>query len=361
VNGSLLFVNVTIFYGKNIFPYYMCSISLDTNFSFHSKFTPSRRLSGPSGSASSGGQARRTDINSNKGAEEFMKNKDRYSRILEKYNVPFVPSVFASAKMYRGISNSIFLVVLFFVAQSSLCMDIPAEKNEPLVVRLEDGHEWRIMRQWQDAQQFAGLYVAYRTHDEALIAGAYHIDPCATYYGSVSLEQCRWMMPDHVRGQGHVLYKALFVPNPPAIHGFNLTNDRLRSCKLSMRLLTLAEACHLDARLRPEGSSARRLVQRCLGQDGKMPALPKEECITLCNVLQAEQYAYIWNQVRKTIWQKQCLLHIATKDTSSILCGFPRDLIRLITRHLIAADAERELQKADPKMRLLFEHKKELP
>jgi len=245
-------------------------------------------------------------------------------------------------------------------------MDVPEPNDEPLVVLLEDGHEWKIMRKWEDAQQFAGLYVAYRTHDEALIAGAYRIDPCATYYGSLSLEPCKWMMPGFTDGPGHVLFKTLFVPNPPAIHGFNLTNERLRSCKLSMRLLTLAEACHLDARLRPvgEGAQARRsfLSQRArISEDWQMSSWPKEECIMLCNLLQSEQCKYFRDHVRKTIWQKQRLLHIATKESSSILFALSRDLIRLITQHLITAEAEFELQKADPKMRLLFEHKKELP
>jgi hypothetical protein len=214
-------------------------------------------------------------------------------------------------------------------------MDVPADNNEPLMVKLEDGHEWKIMRQWQDAQQFAGLYVAYRTHDEALIAGAYHIDPCATYYGSVSLEKLKWRLPDFAGVRCcHVLYKS-FLPNRLPVHGFNLTNDRLRSCKLSMRLLTLAEARHLDARLEPWR-------------------------INLCNLMESEQCKYLRNHVRKTIWPKQRLLHIATKESSSILFGFPRDLILLITRHVIDAEAH-ELQKADPDMHLLFEHKKELP
>ncbi len=257
-------------------------------------------------------------------------------------------------------SRTIFLAASLCMVQSSFCMEIPAPNDEPLIVLLEDGHEWKIMRKWEDAQQFAGLYVAYRTHDEALIAGAYRINPYAIYYGSVSLEQCRWMMPGYANGPGHVLFKTLFVPNPPAIHGFNLTNERLRSCKLSMRLLTLAEARHLDARLRPEGSSARRLIQRSLSQDGQMSSWPKEECIMLCNLLQSEQCKYFRDHVHKTIWQKQRLLHIATKESSSILFGLPRDLIRLITQHVIDADAELELQKADPKMQLLFEHEKEL-
>jgi hypothetical protein len=71
-----------------------------------------------------------------------------------------------------------------------------------------------------------------------------------------------------------------------------------------------------------------------------------------------EQIKYFREQVGKKSWMWQRLLWLGRVDTGSPLYQFPKDLISMLTRHVLNAKAHELLVKADPEMQLVFEDKK---
>lgn len=215
-----------------------------------------------------------------------------------------------------------------------------------------DCQDWMPIKKWEDVTRFAGLYVAYKTDDQSVATRGYRIDPNQEiYYGLISFDYSMWIVPGYATGPCHALFKTLCTYDSHPVRRFDLTTNRLVGRTLSMRLLTFNEARHLNRKIGHGPESV------CVQKHEEYP-VPDAAPFKLRNLLGAERINYFLCKARENIWQKQRLLHIASKEVGSILYGLPRDIIRLITRHVIDVEAEIELRKSNPEMQLLLEHKK---
>jgi hypothetical protein len=234
-----------------------------------------------------------------------------------------------------NIATKLFCMFSLCTALPNFCMnwlgemdqetevEIPAE-----VVVLDDGRKWINPQKWQDVTQFAGKVVAYKS-------------PYTKHLGSLQLDSKSGVLfgvvseltdSPYYHGCGFRLYTSTKAPC-----FFHLTTVELQDEDYFMRLLTYDEICRLSSmgKRRLCGVSTRSCCE-----------------FTLDNLLEEEHPKYFRNQVLKTMWQWQRLLHIGKKDLGSALGRLPKDMIHLLTQFVLNAQAQELMANAEPDERL---------
>ncbi len=209
-------------------------------------------------------------------------------------------------------------------ALSNVCMEQEVDLDP------RDGRVWVRPQKSEDIEPFAGRLVACRSKLVVSNHGyIYTMDDDTTGYGII------------LPCSGKVA-KVAFYSLCSARDGFSgcqmgLNDTDLEQAPCVLRLLTRDEAKRLH------GSEGFKRFM-CSRQQELSRGVGKFFC-TVDDLLEEEREKHFVNQCGKQSWPWQRVLWIGNKTPGNVFSLLPKDLIRLITRHVVHAQA-REKMKA---------------